>query len=167
MTQNLDDSILILTMSGEHGCLFILVGGGGYRKVWTCRRSSVTRSSKIALSRVCLLHCVRRTVLILCGKTIMWGIFESKRPKTHMPLHILSSPSRNMKESIDRETRIRQDNHGLGGGWKNRKDTISRILNFRQVEIPSFVRSREISSITANVFEAAPPPQGKRSVAPR
>ena len=28
MTQNLDDSILILTMSGEHGCLFILVGGG-------------------------------------------------------------------------------------------------------------------------------------------
>ena len=29
MTQNLDDSILILTMSGEHGCLVILVGGGG------------------------------------------------------------------------------------------------------------------------------------------
>ena len=29
MTQNLDDSILILTMSGEHGCLFILVGGEG------------------------------------------------------------------------------------------------------------------------------------------
>ena len=25
-------------------------------------------------------------MLILCGKTTTWGIFVSKRPKTHMPL---------------------------------------------------------------------------------
>ena len=39
MTQNLDDSILILTMSGEHGRLFILVGGGGgVPESLSCRR---------------------------------------------------------------------------------------------------------------------------------
>ena len=48
-------------MSGEHGRLFILVEAG-YRKVSTCRRLSVTGSSEIALSRVRLLHYVRRTV---------------------------------------------------------------------------------------------------------
>ena len=62
------------------------VWGRGCRKVWTCRRLSVARSDEIALSRVFLLHYVRRAVLILCGKTTTSGIFESKRPKkTDMP----------------------------------------------------------------------------------
>lgn len=60
--------------------------GWDYQKVWTCRRLSVTRSSEIALPKVCLLYYVRRTVLILCGKTATWNIFESKRSNTHMPL---------------------------------------------------------------------------------
>ena len=71
-----------LTMSREHGHSSIY---------WTCLILSLSvaaRSSEIPLSRVCLLHFMRRTVLILCGKTATWGIFKLKRPKTHIPLNI-------------------------------------------------------------------------------
>ena len=71
-----------LIMSREHGHSSIY---------WTCLILSLSvaaRSSEIPLSRVCLLHFMRRTVLILCGKTATWGIFKLKRPKTHIPLNI-------------------------------------------------------------------------------
>ena len=48
--------------------------------------SPVAGISEIALSKVYLLHYVRRTMLILRGETTTRGILESKRPKTHMPL---------------------------------------------------------------------------------
>ena len=65
-----------------------LYWSGGYRKVWTWLRLTDARSGDIALSRVCLSHYVRRTVLILCGKTTTWGIFESKRLVMYTPLQI-------------------------------------------------------------------------------
>ena len=78
-----------LTVSGGHGRLFILVEGGTKRfeLVAGCR---LHVAAKLLCPEfvyyICLLHYVRRTVLILCGKTTMWAIFVSKRPKTQIPL---------------------------------------------------------------------------------
>ena len=73
-TDNLDDSIywywfaqLTHWLCLENIVVYL------YWKGWTCRRLSVADISEIVLSRIRLLHYVRRTVLILCGKITTRG----------------------------------------------------------------------------------------------